>query len=68
MCVSDDPDYPVVSPNTKGAQVKGSYGHTSVYYEETGEILVYGGYQSGSISQYSLTDKLYAYRPKERIW
>ena len=66
--ISDDPDYPFISPATKGALVKGSYGHSSVYYEKTGEIFVYGGYQSGSISQYSLTDKLYSYRPKERTW
>lgn len=55
--------------NTRGALVKGGYGHTSVYYENTGEIYVYGGYISGmSSSQYSLTDKLYSYHPVKRQW
>ena len=44
--------------NTTGAVVKGSYGHSSVYDELTGVILVHGGYHSMSAATYLLTDAL----------
>ncbi|KAK3590248.1 hypothetical protein CHS0354_041323 [Potamilus streckersoni] len=57
-----------VTTETNGALVKGGYGHTSVYSEQTGEIYVYGGYHSGSTTIYYLTDKLYSYHPLHRTW
>lgn len=65
----DSESLKMVKANTTGALVKGGYGHTSVYYNKTGEIFVYGGYTSGrSSSQYSLTDMLYSYNPSSRTW
>ena len=54
--------------NTTGALVKGRYGHSSVYDDTTGLILVHGGYQSQSFSAYLLSDALYAFNPNTSTW
>ncbi|XP_045189684.2 attractin-like protein 1 [Mercenaria mercenaria] len=65
----DTEDLEMSTVSTNGALVKGGYGHSSVYYEKTGEIYVYGGYISGmSSTRYSLTDKLYSYHPANKQW
>ena len=54
--------------NTTGALVKGRYGHSSVYDESTGLILVHGGYHSQTFSAYVLSDALYAFSPNTSAW
>ena len=54
--------------NTTGAVVKGGYGHSSVYDELTGMILVHGGYHSMSAATYLLTDALYEFNPNTSAW
>jgi len=54
--------------NTSGAAVKGGYGHSSVYDDHTGVILVHGGYHSMSSATYSLTDALYEFNPNTSAW
>lgn len=53
---------------TKGAIVKGGYGHSSVYDAARNQIYVHAGYHSVSVSNYLLSDSLYSYNPKERHW
>ncbi|XP_015904894.1 attractin-like protein 1 isoform X2 [Parasteatoda tepidariorum] len=52
---------------TKGAIVKGGYGHTSVYDSGTQRIYVYGGYHSYG-AEAALVDFLYAYNSWEYTW
>jgi len=54
--------------NTTGALVKGGYGHTSVYDEQTGLILVHGGYHSTSVVTQLVTDALYEFNPNTSAW
>ena len=54
--------------NTTGAVVKGGYGHSSIYDELTGVILVHGGYHSMSAATYLLTDALYEFNPNTSAW
>ena len=54
--------------NTTGAVVKGGYGHSSVYDELNGVILVHGGYHSMSAATYLLTDALYEFNPNTSAW
>ena len=54
--------------NTTGAVVKGSYGHSSVYDDQNGVILVHGGYHSMSAATYLLTDALYEFNPNTSAW
>ena len=53
---------------TKGAVVKGGYGHSSVYDAEKGIIYVHGGHVSGSSSTYMLLDMLYSFEIKTNTW
>lgn len=52
---------------TRGAIVKGGYGHTSVYDRGTQRIYVYGGYHSYG-AEAALVDFLYAYNSWEYTW
>ncbi|UYV73510.1 ATRN [Cordylochernes scorpioides] len=52
---------------TRGAIVKGGYGHSSTYDRVTQRIYVYGGYHSTG-TEAALTDFIYAYNPWERVW
>ena len=54
--------------NTTGAVVKGGYGHSSIYDELNGVILVHGGYHSMSAATYLLTDALYEFNPNTSAW
>jgi len=54
--------------NTTGAVVKGGYGHSSVYDELNGVILVHGGYHSMSAATYLLTDTLYEFNTNTSAW
>jgi len=56
------------SVRTKGALVKGGYGHTSVYDEATKIIYVYGGYHSYGATDTVLVDLLYGYNPRHKSW
>ena len=53
---------------TTGAIVKGGYGHSSVYDDQSGMVFVHAGYHSMSSSTYSLDDSLYKYDPKLSKW
>ncbi|XP_067125746.1 attractin-like protein 1 [Centruroides vittatus] len=53
--------------STRGAIVKGGFGHTSVYDKRTERIYVYGGYHSFG-SESALVDFLYAYNVWQREW
>ncbi|KAG0432378.1 hypothetical protein HPB47_020896 [Ixodes persulcatus] len=52
---------------TRGAIVKGGYGHSSVYDPVERQVLVFGGYHSQTTTGV-VVDCLYAYRPSERLW
>ena len=54
--------------NTQGYPVKGGYGHSASYDQLTEKIYVYGGIISESESTQLLSNKLYSYEPKTRIW
>ena len=54
--------------NTTGAVIKGGYGHSSIYDELNGVILVHGGYHSMSAATYLLTDALYEFNPNTSAW
>ena len=54
--------------NTTGAVVKGGYGHSSVYDDQNGVILVHGGYHSMSHTTYLLSDALYEFNPNTSAW
>lgn len=52
---------------TKGALVKGGFGHSASYDPVSREIFVFGGYHSyGSDSV--LVDLLYSYNPQYKSW
>jgi len=53
--------------NPNGALVKGGFGHTSVYFEETKSIYVFGGHHS-FVTDSSSVDFLYAYLPYKNKW
>lgn len=53
--------------NPSGALVKGGFGHSSVYHEETKTIYVFGGHHS-FITDSTLVDYLYAYLPFKNKW
>lgn len=55
-------------PDSKGAIVKGGYGHSSVYNADTKRIYVHGGYLSGSQTMYYLSDELHSFDPVNREW
>lgn len=52
---------------TKGAIVKGGYGHSTVYDAVKLQILVFGGYHSQTTTGV-VVDYLYSYQPFERVW
>ena len=53
---------------TKGVQVRGGYGHSSVYDEERKRIYVHGGYKLKAITQHILSDDLLVYNPANQHW
>lgn len=53
---------------TKGALVKGGFGHSSVYDSVTKVIYVFGGYHSYGASDTILVDLLYSYNPRHQSW
>ncbi|GFS18350.1 attractin protein 1 [Elysia marginata] len=53
---------------TTGAEVRGGYGHGSVYDADRSLIFVSGGYLSIGSTTYNLTDRLYQYDPIKREW
>ena len=53
---------------TRGALVKGGYGHSSVYDQMTKLIYVFGGYHSYGSSDTVLVDLLYSYNPRNKAW
>lgn len=53
---------------TKGSQVKGGFGHSSVYDPHSKKIYVHGGYHSESSSSYDFDDVLYVYDPASHHW
>ena len=53
--------------NTNGALVKGGFGHTSLYNEETSSIYVFGGHHS-FITDSTVVDYLYAFFPFKNKW
>lgn len=52
---------------TRGAIVKGGYGHSTVYDPETRHVLIFGGYHSQTTTGV-VVDYLYSYQPFERAW
>ncbi|RWS30423.1 attractin-like protein [Leptotrombidium deliense] len=52
---------------TRGALVKGGFGHSSVYDEKTDNIYVYGGYHSYGTDSI-LVDLLYAFDASKHSW
>lgn len=55
-------------PETRGALVKGGYGHSSIYDYVTKLIYVFGGYHSLGASDTLLVDLLYGYNPRFKSW
>ncbi len=53
---------------TRGALVKGGYGHSSSYDYATKLIYVFGGYHSFLSSDTVLVDLLYGYNPRHKSW
>ena len=54
--------------DTRGAIVKGGYGHSSIYDPKTQRIYVHGGYHSQNQASYYLSDKLYSYDYANGVW
>ncbi|XP_066535250.1 attractin-like protein 1 [Hoplias malabaricus] len=52
----------------QGAQVQGSYRHSSVYEESSRSIYVHGGYKAPSFNKYGLVDHLYRYHVHTQTW
>ena len=52
----------------KGYQVRGGFGHTSVFDEVTNLIYVYGGYVSTLSTAAAISNDLYSFDPISRIW
>lgn len=48
--------------------MQGGYGHSSVYDPNTESIYTHGGYKAFSANKYKLTDDLYRYEIKTRMW
>uniref|UniRef100_A0A2M4CRS9 Putative attractin n=1 Tax=Anopheles darlingi TaxID=43151 RepID=A0A2M4CRS9_ANODA len=53
---------------TRGYPVKGGYGHSAAYDSLRDRIFVYGGIVSESDSTQLLSNKLYSYEPRARLW
>lgn len=53
---------------TRGAFVKGGFGHSSTYDYTTKLIYVFGGYHSLGSSDTVLVDLLYGYNPRHKSW
>ena len=69
ICFVDTSDRQLRFVETAGALAKGGYGHSSVYYNKTGEIFLYGGYIAGpATNTYMLIDKLYAFHTRTKSW
>ena len=52
----------------KGYQVRGGFGHTSVFDDVTNLIYVYGGYVSTLSTAAAISNDLYSFDPISRIW
>jgi len=53
---------------TSGYHVKGGFGHSSVFDDESNLIYVYGGYVSTMSTNAAISNELYSFDPITRIW